>query len=189
MIEYASVLGERYGYRRLTRGELKEAMSIAEDSELEFEDFVCVTCVTEQPPGFPGWDLCLAGIPSMLCREIMVASGYIREAPHPETGELVPVIPTVERQAMAWATTPEARYDVLICFCFPRIALSDLDRMDPLEYYQYAAASQLIIGGVYGMDASNFLNPALDGKPGPPKRPQRPQGAPPPPPNSPYLIQ
>lgn len=168
MLHYTEILGERYGFRLLTRRELREAVEAAGGDSLSFEDDVCQRCLVETPPKFPGIDACLAGIPTELCRVIMEASGYAGENP------------SLERDAMAWAMTAQARMDVLICFCFPKVALQDLDDMDPYWYYRYAAASQLVIGGVYGMDASAFLDPSKDALPGP----SAPHGAAPPPPRS-----
>lgn len=174
MIQRTEILGERYSYRLLTRRELREALESSPDDPLEFEENICRACITEVPDDFPGYTDCLAGIPTTLCNEIMAASGYTSDQS------------AFEQEALTWAQTPQARMDVLICFCFPKWSIDDLESMDPHTYYKYAAASQLIIGGVYGMDASTFLDPSRDGQPAPPRGP-----APPPPQRqqSPYLIQ
>ena len=170
MLHYTEILGEQYGFRLLTRRELREAVELADGDSLGFEEDVCQRCVVDTPPDFPGYDQCLAGVPTHICAEIMRISGYTE-------GEV-----QLESDAIEWAMTPQARMDVLISFCFPRVTLQDLDDLDPYWYYRYAAASQLIIGGVYGMDATSFLDPAKDM--------QRTAGpAPPPRKQSPYLIQ
>lgn len=175
MLYYIEIQGERFGYKLLTRRQLREALDNADEGSLDFEDEVCRACVVETPDTFPGWDDCLAGIPTALCEDIMMSSGYVREVTDPSSGRIKRFIPEVEMQAIQWAQTAQARLDTLIVFCFPKYSYEDLEDMDPEEYYKCAAGSQLIIGGVYGMDASVFLDPSRDGRPAPQ------QGAAPPP--------
>lgn len=183
---YADTCGYQFGFKLLTRRQLRETVEAVGDDSIAFEDEVCRLCVTQMPSDFPGFDDCLAGVPTELCAQIMAQSGYAAPETDPVTGAPVQVMSPLEEAAMQWAMTSQARLDTLIVFCFPRLSYETLEDLDPEFYYQYAAGSQLIIGGVYGMDASTFLDPSKDGRPGPPK------GAPPgrgTPQNPPYMIE
>jgi hypothetical protein len=156
------ILGQEYHYRLLTRRELRTALENSNDDALLFEEEVCRTCATGTPEDFPGFDHCLAGIPTTLCQRVMESSGYTEQ------------VSSLEAEALEWAKTPQARMDTLIVFCFPKKDYDDLEDMDPRSYYRYAAGAQLVIGGVYGMDASVFLDPSKDGS----RQGRPPQGAP-----------
>lgn len=144
------ILGETYSYRLLTRRELRSALENSNDDALSFEEEVCRICIIATPEDFPGFDYCLAGIPTSLAQVIMEASGYTDD------------VSSLEREALEWAQTPQARMDTLIVFCFPKMSYDDLENLDPRSYYKYAAGAQLVIGGVYGMDATTFLDPTKD---------------------------
>lgn len=153
-------LGEIYTYRALTRRELREAFECAGEDSVAFEDTVFSLAVISTPEGFPGLDECPAGIPAIVCRAIMVKSGYA------EDDEVNPL----EERALSWAMTPQGRMDILISFFFPAVTLDVLDDMNPEIYHRYAVAAQAI-AALQGFDnIGAFLDPGAS----PPERPERP---------------
>lgn len=157
------VLGELYGFRRVTRREIKELDALYPEDVFGFEDALCEMCVIEVPSDFPGWDDCLAGLPTTLTQTIMQESGFTDDSAD------------FQHSAIEWAESPEGRLDTLIAFCFPSVSLSAMDDMDPELYCRYAASARLIVTTIYGMDPSSFLNP--DYVP-PPQAPPQPEARP-----------
>lgn len=143
------ILGQTYIYRLLTRKELRDITQECDGLAVVFEDLVCEKCVVSYPENFPGLDDCLAGIPTTICETVMAKSGYSDES----------ALSSFEAEAVEWASTPESRIISLICFCMPSMTKDAIESLDPEDFYYYAAMAQLIAKGLYGMDASGFLNP------------------------------
>ena len=147
------ISGYEFGYRLLTRKEFADLLNKANNNPVVFEDLVCSTCVTAVTENFEGFDDCLAGIPTELCAAVIQDSGYSDSA----AGAV--------QEAIDWGRTKQARMDALICFCYPKLSLMDLEDLDPTWYNKYAVGAQLIIRGFYGMDPSGFLDPEKDQEP------------------------
>lgn len=156
-IHKATVLGQEYAYRLLTRREFREIQNSCDRDPVLFEELVCEKCVTAYPEDFPGLDDCFAGIPTTLCDIIMLQSGYSADIDSANTS-----LNTMEVAALEWAKTPESRIISLIVFCMPSLTKDAVEDLDPEDFYYYAAMAQLIARGLYGMDVSGFLDPSQD---------------------------
>lgn len=167
-IYWMDILGETYGYRLLTRGELKRAQNIADGDSVVLEDVICEICTVQLPENFPGWDDCLAGIPHELAKTILDKSGYLTSNSLRE----------LEAEAAEWAKTQDARYDSLICFCFAGTTPEILDNLPPQEWHRRAAMAQLIVAGIYNIDPAEFLNPGKETNPKSPPSVNLPQPPP-----------
>lgn len=151
-VYWKTILNEEYGYRLITRGELNAIREEANNDSIIMEDLVCKKCTRYVPDDFPGWDDCLAGIPFELSKEILDKSGYLSEKS----------VRALEQEAADWAKTQDARFDSLICFCFPGTTVDMLDELSPQDWHRRAAMAQLIVAGIYGIDPSGFLDPSKD---------------------------
>jgi len=145
-----TILGQEFGYRLISRKELKHVQQLASGNAITLEDLVCNTCVISTPETFPGWDDCLAGVPSELAKAILDGSGFLSKES----------MQRLEEEAAQWAMTQDARFDALITFCHPTITDEDLDTMSPKRWHLLAAKSQLIVAGLYGIDTTDFLDPS-----------------------------
>jgi hypothetical protein len=141
------ILGQLYTFRAISRKEYRTLLEDSKGDSISFEDSLAELATITLPETFPGWDECLAGIPNTLAKSILYLSGLGGEES----------IKALQDEVHVWASTQEARIDALICFCFPTIKPDDLEDLDPLAWYRYAAMAQMILIGLHGMDPTPFI--------------------------------
>lgn len=141
--------GYRFHYRLLTRGELRRLLEKYGGSQIFFEDAVCNQALVEPwPKNFPGFDECLAGVPTALAAHILNDSGFTDEGQEESVAK-----------ALSWIDTEEGRSDALICYCFASVPMEALDAMTVDAYNKHLVAASVLMKTFHNIDPQALLNP------------------------------
>lgn len=135
------ILGVIYTYKGATRSQLKIALKLTE--QVEMEDYLCSVCVIN-----PKIDLenCLAGIPVRLTELILTASGM------DEVGTK-----SFQDESEEWIKSPSGKLEILMMAVLHKTQ-EEIDNLDPPDWFKAASAAQLIAATMYGLPVEEFMN-------------------------------